>query len=176
MEMCFKFDNSWFSWNDTEVLHGAKFTWHAKRVFADKGGRIGAGLFGILVNGNLCVWLYAANARLCDCVCVCMSVYALLISRCTEHFLAHLILAGVLEEHGRIRQQQQKKLTGETTAPFSRFAVNEVENWKLFLCSLLKIMDADSETTRRVRKGAACSTLPLPPLSSFSFTPDSGAH
>lgn len=101
MGMRLKFDNSWFSWIGTEVLHGAKFTGRAKEMGEGQRGKTSR-TFWNLVNGNLCVWLYAANARLCDCVCecVCLSVYwcALLISRCTAHFLAHLILAGVLEQ------------------------------------------------------------------------------
>lgn len=123
--------------------------------------------FWNLVNGNLCVWLYAANARLCDwlCECVfeCVLVCALLISRCTAHFLAHLILAGVLEQ----KKKQMKKLA----AAF--FPIRSQWSRKLKTFSLQSIKNNGrwqrnhSPSAKRRRMQSPVSSLQLLPPTPF---------
>lgn len=78
MEMRLKFDNLWFSWIGTEVLHGAKFTGRAKEM--PEGGREWegkrAGLFEIWSMG---IYVYGFMLQMPDfvtgCASVCLSVY-----------------------------------------------------------------------------------------------------
>lgn len=59
----------------------------------------------------------------CHCVCECVSV-------CAAYQSLHSALFGALNFSWRSRREkkQMKKLAAATSAPFSRFAVNEVEN------------------------------------------------
>lgn len=101
MEMCFKFDNSWFSWNDTEVLHDAKFTWHAKRVFADRGGSIGCRTFWYFGQWEfMCMALCCKcqTLRLCVCACVCV---------CAAYQSLHRALFGALNFSWRPRRAEE---------------------------------------------------------------------
>lgn len=170
MEMRLKFDNSWFSWIGTEVLHGAKFTGRAKEM--PEGGRE-------CERGNeqdflkFGQWEFMCMALCCKCQTLWLAVRVCVwvcIGLCAAYQSLHSALFGALNFSWRPRTEEEadEETGGCDLCAF--FPIRSQWSRKLKTFSLQSIKNngrwqrnhSPSAKRRRMQSPVSSCSLPLP--------------